>query len=221
MNGGLSVSLRLYGKKCAVVGGGHIASRRTSSLLRAGARVRLIAPEAANSLKELADDGKIEWIRERFSPGYIEGMFIVVCATDDEAVNRAAALAAKDGGSLVNMAAPPTELGDFTIPASDSVGDITFTVSTNGKSPELARAIARDIGDRVARSYAPWLKRLIPIREELMSRFPTSASREMFWRDVMDDGMMSFVRTRHFDMAEARLRDAADRFGAESQDRPC
>ncbi len=72
------VNLKLSGRKCAVIGGGPVALRRTRSLVAAGAQVLVIAPEVGEELRKMADQGLITWRAETFSAPKIVGMFLVV-----------------------------------------------------------------------------------------------------------------------------------------------
>lgn len=210
------VNMKLSGRRCAVVGGGHIALRRAKALRAAGAAVTVIAPKAVPEIVDLSREGEIKWIAEPFTASQIVGMFLVVCATDDEAVNRAAAWAAKAAGALVNMAAPPTTLSDFTVPAQAGHGQLLLTVSTGGSVPELSRVLCRELADNFVAVYGTWLDRLAPLRQEAQKKFSHSEVREIFWRSALDDEVMALVREQKYDEAEARVRDAISRFRPES-----
>ncbi len=62
-SGSFPLTLRVAGRKVVVVGGGHVATRRTLSLLDAGARVVVIAPVVSDSLASSIDRGEVEWIQ--------------------------------------------------------------------------------------------------------------------------------------------------------------
>ena len=87
------INLDIKGRFCAVVGGGPIALRKVRSLLQAGARVLLIAPVLTVDLAKLAATGQIVWQAKKYESGDLKGFFIVICATNDPAVNAQAALA--------------------------------------------------------------------------------------------------------------------------------
>lgn len=209
------VVLRLAGREVCVVGGGRVAAHRVQGLLKAGARVRLIAPEAEETLQSLAAEDAIRWDRRPFSAPLLHGAAFVVCATDSEAVNRQAAWAAKAMGALVNMAAPPLELSDFTVPASVRRGDLLFSVSTGGASPALSHWLRGEIERSMADVYGPWLERLGPLRGEMKKRLAADGARRAFWRAALSDAVMALVREGRLEEAEAEVRDAVDRGGAE------
>ena len=79
----LPAFLDLRGEAVSVVGGGGVALRRTRSLLEAGARVRVIAPERHPDFGTLA----VEWVARAYRSGDLHGARVVVAATDSDEVN--------------------------------------------------------------------------------------------------------------------------------------
>ena len=207
--------LWLTGREAVVIGGGPVALHRVEGLLDAGVKVRVIAPEAVDEIVNLVVEGQIKWHKEPFAASMLRGASIVICATDDPDVNRRAAWAAKSMGALVNMAAPPLELSDFTVPASVRRGDLLFTVSTGGACPELSRQLRRDL-EALADHYAPWLERLMPVREEIKERLSSSEARRDFWRAALSEDVMALVREGKLEKAEELVRNAVDCSRAES-----
>lgn len=145
----------------------------------------------------------------------LEGMFLVVCATDDRAANEAAARAAKARGVLVNAPAQP-ELSDFTVPASLARGRLLLTVSTDGLSPALSRAIRAQLETLYPEALGDWLERLAAVRRELKAEAGTARAREAFWRRAMSAEILDMVRQGRSEEAEERIRHAAHLFRTES-----
>ena len=173
------------------------------------ALIRVVAPEAIDGIVDLVAAGRIKWYKEPFTASMIQGASFVVCATDDPDVNRRAAWAAKSMGAMVNMAAPPLELSDFTVPASVRRGDLLFTVSTGGACPELSRQLRNDL-ESLGDIYAPWLEKLVPIREEIKELLSSSEERRAFWREALSADVMALVREGKIDQAEELVRNAVD-----------
>nr|MBO6295128.1 bifunctional precorrin-2 dehydrogenase/sirohydrochlorin ferrochelatase [Schwartzia sp. (in: firmicutes)] len=184
-------------------------------MLEAGALIRVVAPEAIDGIVDLVAAGRIKWYKEPFTASMIQGASFVVCATDDPDVNRRAAWAAKSMGAMVNMAAPPLELSDFTVPASVRRGDLLFTVSTGGACPELSRQLRNDL-ESLGDICAPWLERLVPIREEIKDCFASAEERRDFWRRALSTDVMALVREGKLEKAEELVRNAVDCSRAES-----
>ena len=62
----LPIFLKLEGRRCLLVGAGNVALDKIGSLLKAGVRLRVVAPEARDEVRQLAREGKLEWIERRF-----------------------------------------------------------------------------------------------------------------------------------------------------------
>src|SRR5262245_41888128 len=94
--------LKLEGRPVVVVGGGTVAVGKVEGLLRAGAKVRLVAPELHLSLAQQVREGAIEWVARRFEPGDLAGAWLVVAATSAAGVNTAVFREAEARGILCN-----------------------------------------------------------------------------------------------------------------------
>ncbi|HET7399639.1 MAG TPA: uroporphyrinogen-III C-methyltransferase [Intrasporangium sp.] len=85
MRGGQEVrlTLPLSGRRVVVVGGGPAALRRVSRLLRARARVEIVAPRVEAALEDLAARGEVAWHPRTLRPGDLDDAWLVVAATGD------------------------------------------------------------------------------------------------------------------------------------------
>src|ERR1700730_1661778 len=79
--------LRLDQRPCLVIGGGHVGLEKVEGLLACEARVTLIAPDAEPALVDYAREGSIEWRQRAYRSEDLEGMFLVIAATDDSEIN--------------------------------------------------------------------------------------------------------------------------------------
>src|SRR6201988_4183937 len=80
--------LRLTGRRCVVIGGGDVGLEKVEGLLACEGAVTLIAPDATEQLRELAAEGSIRWEqREYAGAADLEGVFMVIAATNDTDVN--------------------------------------------------------------------------------------------------------------------------------------
>lgn len=136
------IFLDLRDRPVLVVGAGKVALRRTRVLVEAGARVTVVAPRAEPGFQELP----VRWLERAFEPADLEGMFLVITATDQRRVNQGVAEAAKALHILVNVADAPDEC-DFLVPARLTRGAVQVAISTGGRDPALAARIRRRIED--------------------------------------------------------------------------
>ena len=99
----LVLSWNVDGRRCVVVGGGTVGTRRARDLVGAGARVTVVAPDVTDELVELADlagSGALELEQVPATRDVLERVFpgaaLVVVATDRTEVNELAAAVARD-----------------------------------------------------------------------------------------------------------------------------
>ncbi len=179
------VFVDLRGRLCLVVGAGKIAARKVRSLLEAGARVKVVSPEAVEAVERLAARGLVQWQRRAFEPGDIKGCLLVIGATGNPGVNRRVFEAAERAGILANIVDVP-ELCNFIVPSVMKRGDFQVAVSTGGASPVLAREARR----RLERSFGPQYGRVVgllaKLRASLKQRLPAEEKRRRFWEAMID-----------------------------------
>ncbi|HEY6580511.1 MAG TPA: bifunctional precorrin-2 dehydrogenase/sirohydrochlorin ferrochelatase [Rubrobacter sp.] len=132
--------LDLSGRRCVVVGGGAVATRKARKLLQAGAEVVVVSPAVLSELESIGAE-----IRYRpYEAGDLEGADLAFTATDSREVNAAVAREARERGVLVNAADKPS-VGDFAVPSTLRRGGLQVAVSTGGASPTLARRIRKEL----------------------------------------------------------------------------
>src|SRR6185295_11416724 len=108
--------LDLAGKPVLLVGGGEVAARKFALLKDAGAKISIVAPALSAELRGEHANGTFVHHARGFENGDIEGMWLVVAATDDRAVNAAAAAAANAQRIPCNVV-DDRELSSFIMPA--------------------------------------------------------------------------------------------------------
>ena len=145
----LPVGLDVRGKICLVVGGGGVGTRKALTLCRAGANVTVVAPVVAGELAEQIEAGRIRWLCDSFREQHLRDAFLVVAATDDEALNAAVARLAVQSGALV-CDASSVERSGVIFGALLHREDVTIAVFTDGRDP----AQARRTRDQIARIVA-------------------------------------------------------------------
>jgi len=136
----LPVFLNVRAQHCLVVGGGEVAYRKAVLLDRAGARLRVVAPAIDPQLEALVIAGAGELCLREFQDNDLDGVFLAVAATDDEAVNAAVSVGAKARGLPVNVVDKPS-LCSFIVPAIVDRSPVVIAISSGGASPILTRKL--------------------------------------------------------------------------------
>ena len=192
------VNLVLAGRQCLVVGGGNIALRKVEGLLSCGARVRVVAPRIIPELRMLAE---VTFDERRWRLEDLAGVWLVIAATDDPAVNRAVYQAGERERIWVNGADDPANCS-FTLPSVVRRGDLQIAVSTGGRSPALASWLRRRLEGEIGPEYSDLLEILATERDGLKAAgVPTEG---LDWRSALDSDMLDLIRTG--DLAHARER---------------
>jgi precorrin-2 dehydrogenase/sirohydrochlorin ferrochelatase len=155
-------------KPCLVVGGGAVGERKVLDLLAAGARVTVVSRTLTPELAALADRGEITYLPEDFGESQVEGMALIMAATDDPQVNARVSAAAQARAIWVNVADEP-EYCTFIVPAQVRRGDLTLAISTGGASPALARQVREELQQHFGPEYGPYLDLLRRVRTRVLA----------------------------------------------------
>jgi precorrin-2 dehydrogenase/sirohydrochlorin ferrochelatase len=177
--------LKLKGRRCVVVGGGEIGLEKVEGLLACDGAVTLIAPEAVPALREHAREGAIRWERRAYGgPADLEGVFMVIAATDDTDVNIEVYDDAERRAMLVNVVDVPP-LCNFILPAIVRTGPLAIAISTAGASPALAKRMKREIEAQFGEPYARLAILLNEVRGWAKGTLPTYQDRKQFFEGIV------------------------------------
>jgi len=196
--------LDLRERLAVVVGGGRVGDAKARTLLRSGARVRVVAPILCDGLQQLAREGTIEHRARRFEPADIDGAAVAIAATDDAEANAAVAHAARDRGIAVNVADDPA-LSTFIMPAVVDRGAIQVAISTGGASPVLAKRLAALVEAAVPAEFAHLAELAADYRDAVKHRFADVAARRAFWERAIDGDIGRLVLAGREEEARALM----------------
>jgi uroporphyrin-III C-methyltransferase/precorrin-2 dehydrogenase/sirohydrochlorin ferrochelatase len=157
----LPLFLKLAGRAVLVVGAGHVAERKVEALLAAGARVRLVAPEATEGLTRLAAEGRIAWSARPFTEGDADGVWLVFAATSDASVQQRAAEAASARRVFCVAVDDPSNASAYSA-AVVRRPPFTVAISSSGEAPGLTRLL-REVIEHVLPG-PDWARRAAELR---------------------------------------------------------
>lgn len=180
----LPIFIDLKQRSSVVIGGGDVAMRKVTMLLKAQANVVLVSPELCNELQQLVDDERLDYIKAHFSPEQLDGAVIVIAATDDVAVNKLVSMEAKLRNIPVNVVDAPA-LCSFTMASVVDRSPIVIAISSEGNAPVLARYIRTKIETMLPASYGRIATVAGEFREAVKAKFATTQERRIFWEDVL------------------------------------
>ncbi len=146
-----------------------MGERKVEDLLAAGAQVTVVSREITPTLQGLWQQGAIRYLKDEFSPAQLEGMVLVIGATDDPELNQQISMAAQERGLPVNIVDTPA-LCSFVVPATLRRGELTIAIGTGGLSPALAKKLRQELEQYLGPEYGPYLRLLGAIREKVLAR---------------------------------------------------
>ncbi len=187
------VYLDLKNKKCVIVGGGAVAERKASALFPTGAKICLISPTYTPQLAQWSDEKKLNIINRKYQAGDLAGVFLVVCATDNEDVNRQVAADAERLGILVNIVDVP-ELCNFIVPSIVKRGDFIISISTGGNSPALAKKTRKDLEQKFGGEYGEYVELLGECRRLVLDRIPDIKKRSRIFQALVDSDLLFLIK---------------------------
>lgn len=185
--------LEVAGRKCVIVGGGRVAERKASGLLRAGADLTVISPEITGGLSKKKKKGLIGHFARALRGGDLKGALLVIAATDSAAENERAASLARKAGAMVNVVDTPS-LCDFIVPSTVRRGPLQIAVSTSGASPAMARAIRKELEGLYGREFGEYLKGLEKIRRKTVSEIEDSKERRRKLKALASEDVIKGLR---------------------------
>ena len=173
----LPIFLNLQGRRCLLVGAGTVALDKIGSLIKTGAHLRVIAPHAKDAVRQLARQGKLEWIERAFDPSDLDGHDLVIAATDSPQVNAAVYQSAVERRIFCNSVDDIPNC-DFFFGSVVSRGDLQIAISTAGESPAVAQRLRREIDAQLPEDLGPWLERVGELRRKVLEIHPRGEERK-------------------------------------------
>ena len=187
------VHLDIRNRNCLVVGGGAVGTRKVATLLDCGAHVTVISPVVSGRLQDLAKSGLIELRARPYRSGDLDGMFLVIGATDDEELNRQISSDADHLNTLCNIADRP-EVCNFILPSIVQRDDLVITISTSGKSPALAKKLRKTLEQRFGKEYGIFLKLMGAIRKKLLSQAHQPEAHKPLFEKLIATDLIALIR---------------------------
>lgn len=203
-------------RACLVVGGGEVALRKVELLQRAGARVRVVAPQLCAALRAFAREHGVRAARRGYAARDLRGVALVIAATDRAEIN---ARVAADAGARripVNVVDEPA-LCSFIMPAIIDRSPVIVAVSTAGASPSLARLTRARLEAALPAQLGELAVFAARHRDTVKRRVAGMDARRRLWDRALDGEIAELVLAGRAGEAEAaleRLLAARARHGA-------
>lgn len=167
------VFLKLEQFAVLIVGGGAVGLEKIKTILTNSPEtaVTLVGSNILPEIRAFAAGYSRTNLREKpFEPADLDGQRFVVAATDDPQLNRRIKDLAAARGILTNVADTP-ELCDFYLGSIVQKGDLKIAISTNGKSPTIAKRLKEVLQETLPDELHDLLQNMNMIRNRLKGDF--------------------------------------------------
>lgn len=192
-----------------MIGGGDVATRKVSMLLKASAAITLYSPAICHELLAMAEAGTIKYIANNFEPSQLAGACMVIAATDEEAVNIAVSVSAKAQNIPVNVVDAP-DLCTFTMGSIIDRSPVVIAISSEGNAPVLARYIRAKIETMLPATYGRIADIAGEFRDQVKAKFATTQARRIFWEGILQGPMVERVLSGQEQAARDLLQNILD-----------
>lgn len=205
----LPIFITVKDNLCLVVGGGSVAARKVGLLLKAGANVRVLAPELCEALQSMLNDKLIEYQTREFTDKDIAEAVLVVAATNDTKVNMRVSEIARASSVPVNVVDTP-ELCTFTFGSIVERDPVTIAISSAGQSPVLARALKARMESDIPSAFGRLAVLAGRYRKQAKAVFTEEKTRRRFWEWVVNGPVAEMIFSGHDRAAEELLQDSIE-----------
>lgn len=194
---------KLQDRRVLVVGGGEVALRKARLLADAGAVLRVVAPVVRDELIVLIGE-KGEQLLRGYQLSDLDGVALIIAATDDEALNAQVSADAQARGIPVNVVDAPA-LCSVIFPAIVDRSPLVVAVTSGGDAPVLARLVRAKIESWIPASYGQLAGLAKKFRARVRTLFPDVQQRRVFWEDVFQGPIAEGVFAGKLIEAEQQL----------------
>ncbi len=198
------VHLDINDRNCLVVGGGSVGTRKVKTLLDCGGRVTVVSQEISRQLRELAASGDIILAERSYRSEDLQGMFLVIGATDDERLNRQISKDAERLNTLCNIADRP-EACNFILPSIVHRDALVITISTSGQSPALAKKLRQALENQFGEEYGTLLRLMGAIRQRLLRQAHEPEAHKPLFEQLLNSDLIGMIQRGEIEKIDALL----------------
>lgn len=215
----LPINVDIQSAPCLVVGGGEVALRKSTLLIRAGACVNVVAPTIDLELQDQVLESGGQNIRRCFEAGDVQGKKLVIAATEKPEVNEAVFRAATAAKVWVNVVDDPSHC-QFIFPAIVDRDPIVIGITSSGQAPVLARYLRAKIESWVPKRYDRLAYLAGQFRSTVKKTLKCGRLRRQFWERVFSGPVVEQVLAGQEASAQQLLESTLSSFEQLSTDKP-
>lgn len=190
------VFLKLKNFHTLLVGGGNVGLEKLEALLGNSpeAEITIVADEISPAVEALANrHPNVRMHYRRFEESDLDGISLAILATDNAQLHRYIHELAVERNLLVNVADTP-DLCDLYLGSVVKKGNLKIGISTNGKSPTMAKRLKEVLQDTIPEEIDDSLHYLNQIRNSLDGDFADKVKQ----LNALTLGLVAPVKTNGF-----------------------
>ena len=167
------VFLKLDQLNLLIVGGGYVGHEKLQAILNQApyAKIKLVALEISVAIKSLCVNySQVILLEKEYEISDLDGMDLVIAALNDRLLSERVGRDARELGKLVNIADQP-EHCDFYLSSIVKKGNLKIAISTNGKSPTIAKRVKEMLNECLPEELDQLLDQMQQIRYKIKGDF--------------------------------------------------
>lgn len=176
----LPIFCQLRARYCLLVGGGEVAERKARLLLEAGARLTVNALTFTPQFIAWAQQDALTLAQGTFDPHLLNHCWLVIAATDDDALNTRVSALAEQQQIFCNVVDAP-RAASFIMPSIIDRSPLMVAVSSGGTSPVLARLLREKLEAILPQHLGQVAHFAGQLRQRVKRTFVTLGERRRFW----------------------------------------
>jgi uroporphyrin-III C-methyltransferase / precorrin-2 dehydrogenase / sirohydrochlorin ferrochelatase len=184
--------LNVKNQTCLVVGAGEIAARKIEVLARAGANIVVVALEIGDAVAALQHSNQIVIRHKAFTREDIDGIGLVVSATNCRFTNIEVSRLANQRKIPVNVVDDPA-LCSFIFPAIIDRSPLLIAISSSGVSPVLTRLLRARVESAIPASFGLLVQLAEKFKLLVKQRIPQTSQRRVFWEKILQGPVAELV----------------------------
>ncbi len=167
------IFLKLQNFNTLLVGAGNVGLEKLEAMLynSPDAKILVVADMVLGTVHQLISNyPKVKLEERKFKESDLNGIQLLVLATDNKKLHQNIRKIANEKGILVNVADTP-ELCDFYLGSIVKKGNLKIAISTNGKSPTVAKRLKQVLSENIPDEIDETLNQMSQLRNTLKGDF--------------------------------------------------
>ena len=167
-----------------VVGGGDVAARKIELLLKTTTKITIMSASVTEGVERLINQHQLTWLKHNYKAGLLDGITLVIAATDNKTVNESIYHEAVKFNILANVVDQPA-LCTYITPAIIDRSPMIIALSSSGSAPILIRMLREQIEKILPQGYGRLAEFSLKFRDHVKARIKGIRNRRTFWENTL------------------------------------